>query len=255
MATGVRVLAIGEATNLVPYLTSLEKSYDAEVTFGVGTDTLDAEGAAIAEGAVPADLEARLASALSEERARELQVPPAFSAIHTAGERAQAIARRGETVVLAPRPVRVIDLRLESIEPPRAALSLRVSKGYYVRSLARDLGERVGAPAHLSRLRRTAAGAFALRDAASLDDPQLDARLVPLDEAAARVLPRVELTERGELDARAGRVLRAEDRRSGDEVRGPSAWTNASGALIAIGTIDERGEGRVLRGIRDPARR
>lgn len=250
MATGVLVLAIGEATKLVPYLTSVEKAYEAEITFGIGTDTLDAEGRTIAEGPLPEHFAARLEAAFEQERARLEQVPPSFSAIHTGGERAHQIARRGEVVVLAPRPVHLLELRLESLAPPRARITLRVSKGYYVRSLARDLGERVGAPAHLSQLRRTAAGEFRLSDATALDAPELASRLVPLAAAATQVLPRVELSERGVIDARAGRTLRAEDHHEAKSrvFEGPSAWVAASGELIAIGTIDAAGLGRVLRG-------
>lgn len=255
MATGVLVLAIGEATKLVPYLTSLEKVYEAEVTFGRGTDSLDAEGTTVSEGEVPRDLAARLVPAVARELARTEQVPPAFSAIHKDGVRAHELARRGETVDLAPRAVKIIDLRLEAPQPmeTRAKLFVRVTKGYYIRSLARDLGEAVGVPAHLSMLRRTAAGTFTLEEACSLDDPAVASRLLSTVEAATRVLPRLNLTERGTVDARAGRRVRPEDFVLPAQVPGPvlgfAAWV-ADDKLVAIGEMAEDGGGRVVRGFR-----
>jgi tRNA pseudouridine55 synthase len=247
MATGVLVVAIGEGTKLVPYLASEEKSYDAAVTFGRATDTFDAEGRTTGEAPLPADLGARLDEAMALERARTEQVPPAVSAIHVDGERAHVRARRGETVALDPRPIRVLSLHLSSLETPVAKISLQVSKGYYVRSLARDLGERVGTPAHLSSLRRTASGSFTLADASPLDAADLDQRVLSLVAGASRVMPTLRLSERGEQDARAGRPVRAEDMTPPSA--GLSAWLDASGAvLVAVGEVSPSGTGQVKRG-------
>lgn len=250
MATGVLVLAVGEATKLVPYLTSEEKAYDAEITFGRATDTLDAEGETTAEGPVPADLTVRLEAALVAERSRTEQVPPAYSAIHADGERAHVRARRGEVVTLPPRAVRVIELVLTASTEHTASLGLRVTKGYYVRSLARDLGDRIGVPSHLSALRRTASGSFTLAGASALDAPDLATHLLPLAEAAKRALPSATLSERGLVDARCGRPVRLEDFSARTD--GPTAWLSPSGALVAIGQVD--GEvARVLRGFAAPS--
>lgn len=247
MATGVLVLAIGEATKLVPYLSSEEKSYDAELAFGRATTTLDADGETTTQGSVPDDLAQRIEAALPRERARTEQVPPLFSAIHVDGQRAHERARRGEEVTLAPRPVRALRLELHSVDGERARVSLQVSKGYYVRSFARDLGEAVGCPSHLSMLRRTASGNFTLDDAAALDTSSMLAKLIPLPYAAARVLATAELSAAGLRDARAGRRVHPADFVQGGGARGPCAWMN-EGVLVAVGTIDDEGGGRVLRG-------
>src|SRR4051812_37025552 len=110
MATGVLVLAIGEATKLVPYLTASDKEYEATVSLGVGTDTLDADGKETARENVPNDWRVSLDAALEEERKRTMQLPPVYSAIHAKGARAHELARRGEVVELDERPVRVLEL-------------------------------------------------------------------------------------------------------------------------------------------------
>ena len=154
MATGVLVVAVGEATKLVPWLTAHDKGYEATVALGVETDTLDAEGAEVRRvppsAALCEALRAQrpetsplLRAALEGERARTLQAPPAYSAIRTGGERAYARARRGERLELEPRPVvvRRLDLIASSAQPPSLEVALDVGKGYYVRALARDLAD------------------------------------------------------------------------------------------------------------------
>ncbi|MBK6690843.1 MAG: tRNA pseudouridine(55) synthase TruB [Myxococcales bacterium] len=249
MATGVLVVVVGEGTKLSTYLTAADKRYAAEVTFGRATDTLDADGTTTAEGPVPEDLEERLAAALSHERARTEQVPPVYSAIHQGGERAHAKARRGEEVILAPRTVRVLSLALDGYGAAshRAALTLHVSKGYYVRALARDLGTTLGVPSHLTALRREASGCFKVDAACPLTTADLASRLIPVRAAAALAIGEVQLTERGEADARAGRPVQPADLSAACE--GPRAWVAPGGDLIAIGHLVE-GVGRVLRGFR-----
>jgi tRNA pseudouridine55 synthase len=247
MATGVLVVLVGEATKLAPYLTADDKAYEARVRLGEGTDTLDAEGTVVATAPVPDDLEARLDAALEAERARTEQVPPAYSAVHAGGTRAHELARRGEVVELAPRPVAVRSLERAALRSPDVDLVLVVSKGYYVRSLARDLAARLSTVGHLVALRRTRSGAFGLEDAVAPTAPELAAHLVPIAQAAARALPVATLDARGELDARCGRRVRPEDRSAVHA--GPTAWLSADGSLVAIG-VDEEGSGRVLRGFR-----
>lgn len=262
MATGVLVLALGEATKLVPYLTNATKEYEARVVLGRETDTLDAFGSTVHEQ--PLDGELRLALnaagvALPEsieharraEEARTAQQPPAFSAIHSDGQRAYARARRGESFALADRPVRVHELVVTGMgsEPtPFIDLRATVDKGYYVRSLARDLARALGTVGHLGALRRTRSGVFTAERAGLLtDEPaELRPRLIPIEIAARQALPVLTLHESGEAKARVGQRVAAEDF-SGELLCGvPCAWISAVGALIAIGVFD--GEGRVLRG-------
>jgi tRNA pseudouridine55 synthase len=263
MATGVLVVAVGEATKLVPWLTAGRKSYTTTVLLGIETDTLDAAGRVVGRSEIQGDLRHALQlgaesplvrQALDEERRRTSQLPPAYSAIHTEGERAYAKARRGEAVDLAPREVEVHELTLvaSSADPPSLVLDVEVSKGFYVRALARDLAGGLGTVGHLTELRRSRAGAFGLEEAAALEAPaeQLASRLVPLAEAAARTLPVLRLTATGVAHARSGRPLPLADI-LGTALPGPSAWVDDSGTLVAVGEIDD-GHGRVIRGFRVP---
>jgi|HubBroStandDraft_3_1064219.scaffolds.fasta_scaffold180146_2 tRNA pseudouridine55 synthase len=263
MATGVLVAAVGEATKLVPWLTAHDKSYEATIALGVETDTLDAEGAegqrvppgvALCEALGSGDAEASplVRSALDAERSRTLQMPPAYSAIRSGGERAFARARRGEHVELEPRPVVVHRLRVlaSSAEPPWLQVAMDVGKGYYVRALARDLARALGTVGHLTALRRTRSGCFVAADAQALDAPAeaLRAAVEPLARAAARALPTARLSEVGARDARHGRPVLATDLEGCPGALTPCAWLDAEGALVAVGQIEEGGLGRVLRG-------
>jgi tRNA pseudouridine55 synthase len=262
MATGVLVVAIGEATKLIPWLTAHDKTYEATIALGVETDTLDAEGrevcrippsdelrAALSISAGPA-LAPKLRAALAAERARTTQVPPAFSAVKRDGERAYARARRGEQPLLAPRSVGVhrLEILACSEQPPLIAVVLDVGKGYYVRALARDLSGALGTVGHLSSLRRTRSGCFSRQEAMPLDTPpnELVARMHTLPLAAARALPVADLTESGARDARHGRAVHPGDLDA--STLGPCAWIDPRGDLVAVGQVDERGGGKVLRG-------
>jgi tRNA pseudouridine55 synthase len=265
MATGVLVLAVGEATKLVPWLTASDKRYEATIRLGIETDSLDANGEvrqrvpvpdavlrAMADaGAATTTLSPTIEAALRGERARALQVPPAFSAIRIDGERAHALAREGrlEDADLAPRPVEVRHLLVvrASITPdPELGVDVAVSKGYFVRSLARDLARALGTVGHLTALRRTRAGAFGLEDAVPLEAVARD-RLLALDVAASRALPVTRLDPAGVRAVSFGQRVAAEQMI--DPHPGPSAWVDAASAeLVAIGECTPDGTGRVIRG-------
>jgi len=253
MASGVLVLMLGEATKLAGYLTLEEKEYRATIALGVGTDTLDAEGAVVAEREIdPAEVDdAAVASALSGEAARTEQVPPAFSAISVGGKRAYRLARKGEAPVLEPRPVKVLSLSLVSRAQCSVTVELAVSKGYYVRSLARDIGERLGVPSHLAALERLRSGPYRLAEALPWP-PERDPVLIPLSEAACRVLPSVDLTADGIERARVGKRLAAEHFLVAPPAAPHVAWLGAGGVLVAIGEPDGEGAFRVTRGFREP---
>jgi tRNA pseudouridine55 synthase len=262
MASGVLVVAVGEATKLVPYLTGAAKEYRARVALGRETDTLDATGTVTREAPIPSALEVALASntpgaepfieaAILAEAGRALQVPPVYSAIHSGGERAYARARRGESVELAPRAVRVHRLEVVAAsagDAPWIELSVRADKGFYVRSLARDLAHALGTVGTLSELRRVDSGGFRIDEAASLDTlgPSARERLLPLTTAACRALPSATLSPSGVVAARFGqRVARVD--LIGECARGePTAWLDERGRLVAIGRMEETGQ--VLRG-------
>lgn len=249
MATGVLVLAVGEATKLVPYLTAADKEYEATVTLGIATDTLDAEGRETERAEIPSTWQGALPNALDAEANRTSQRPPAFSAIHTKGERAHEIARRGETVELAEREVRVVSLASTEVREREVRLRLVVSKGYYVRSLARDLALRLGTVGHLSALRRVRSGVFSVSDAIALDTLDRSSPRVSLADAAIRVLPSATLDEAGVAHARAGRAVPLTCFSPHTESASEHAWLAPDGALVAIGRI-ALGVGRVTRGFR-----
>ncbi|MBK8936083.1 MAG: tRNA pseudouridine(55) synthase TruB [Polyangiaceae bacterium] len=224
MATGVLVILFGEGTKLEPFLSSARKVYRAGVELGRSTTTLDAEGDTTEEAPVPGEVLAEIArlesdprgpggrveAALQLERGRLWQVPPAFSAIKVAKIRSHTRARAGEAVELEARPVVVHEARLLSARAPAALeLQLDVSKGYYVRAFARDLGAALGCPAHLGALARIRSGPFDLQAALDLDDRERDplASALSLAQAAARSLASLHLDETQERLARAGRGL------------------------------------------------
>jgi tRNA pseudouridine55 synthase len=161
-AEGLLLLLAGPVTRLMEDLHPIPKQYEAEVVWGAETDTCDLHGKVVAEGPAPApgpESEARLAAALGAFRGWHLQVPPATSNKRVDGERAWQRAHRGEEVVLQPVPVFLHEAQWLSHDLPRASrLSLTVRGGFYVRSLARDLGRALGARAHLGALTRTAIG-------------------------------------------------------------------------------------------------
>jgi tRNA pseudouridine55 synthase len=174
MATGLLVVLVGPYTRLEPYLSAATKSYTATIAFGTATDTDDAEGAVVATAAVPpAVLDADHArAALAGLLGGGVQTPPAYSAIKVAGRTAHKAARAGEAVHLAPRSftVRRADLLAVRADPASWDVALEVSKGTYVRAIARDLGEAEGTRAHLSALRRTACGALDVAGARTLEE-------------------------------------------------------------------------------------
>jgi tRNA pseudouridine55 synthase len=262
MATGVLVVAVGEATKLVTWLTAVDKSYEATIALGIETDTLDADGREVRRAAINPELLRALAcsrgcacapmlrDALQTERTRTTQVPPVYSAIKIGGERSFARARKGERVDPSPRDVRVLRLELRncSDDPPSLSVTVDAGKGYYVRALARDVACALGTLGHLTRLRRTRSGGFVLDEAVSAEasPDELRARMQSVVHAAARALPVARLTQAGALDARCGRPVPPGD------IDGPAccpcAWIDPAGALVAVGTVDAEGRSAVLRG-------
>ncbi len=169
-ASGCLPLAFGEATKTVPFVMDGRKVYRFEVTWGAETNTDDTEGEVVATSDVRPDADA-IRAVLPEFHGTIMQVPPAFSAIKVAGERAYDLARDGETVVLEARPIDVH--RLDLVECPdehRAVFEAECGKGTYVRALARDLGRRLDTRGHVTELRRLLVGPFAEDDMFTLDE-------------------------------------------------------------------------------------
>ena len=168
LASGVLPIALGEATKLCGRMLDATKAYDFTIRFGEETDTLDAEGEVVATSAVRPTL-GEIQSVLACFTGQIEQVPPAYSALKIDGKAAYARARAGEKVELKSRNVTISDLGLREATKDAATLSATVSKGTYIRSLARDIARALGTVGHVSYLRRTRAGPFGLDTAVSLD--------------------------------------------------------------------------------------
>ena len=186
LATGVLPIALGEATKLAGRMLDAAKAYDFTVQFGTQTSTLDAEGEIIAASDVR-PTPAAITAVLPRFTGPITQVPPQYSALKVDGQRAYALARAGETVELAARQLTIHSLGLTATTPDSATFSAHVSKGTYIRSLARDIALALGTVGHVTMLRRTKSGPFTLDQAISLDKlaelvqgPQPEQALLPL---------------------------------------------------------------------------
>jgi tRNA pseudouridine55 synthase len=169
LASGVLPIALGEATKLCGRMLDATKAYDFTISFGSETDTLDAEGQVTATSDVVPTLE-QVAAVLPRFTGKIEQIPPTFSAVKIGGRAAYARARAGEEVDLKPRSVTVHELKiLAGEELNEITLCATVSKGTYIRSLARDIARALGTVGHVTYLRRTRAGPFGLDQAISLD--------------------------------------------------------------------------------------
>ncbi|MBX3560316.1 MAG: tRNA pseudouridine(55) synthase TruB [Sphingomonas sp.] len=168
LASGVLPVALGEATKLAGRMLDSDKAYEFTIRFGEETDTLDAEGEIVATSGRHPTL-AEVEAILPRFTGPIAQVPPAFSALKVDGKRAYDLARAGEEVKLASRDVVIHALTIAGTDADSATLSARVSKGTYIRSLARDIAHALDTVGHVTMLRRTRAGPFGLEQAISLD--------------------------------------------------------------------------------------
>jgi tRNA pseudouridine55 synthase len=241
LATGVLAIAFGEATKAVPFVMDGRKEYLFTARWGVATATDDAEGAPVATSDARPD-RAAIEAALPALRGDILQTPPAFSAIKVDGARAYDLARAGETVALAARPLTVTRLDLLALpDADHAEFALCCGKGGYVRAIARDLGAALGCHAHVSALRRTRTGPFGLDRAmafAKLDElghtPAIDAHLLPVATGLDDI-PALAVTAAAAALLRQGRPAPAD---GGDLPPGTEAWAALSGRPVAFGSWD-----------------
>jgi tRNA pseudouridine55 synthase len=216
LATGVLPLVIGRATRLASFLSATDKEYEAGVRLGAATETYDAADRAGPAPPAPQDMDkARIDRALEEFRGTYAQMPPPYSAKKIDGVPAYKLARRSEPVELRAVTVTVSDLSLCSYDDGLVRLRVRSSAGFYVRSLAHDLGARLGCGAHLESLRRVRAGTFDETGAVALAAVEADGRgasrwIVPLDRLLPHV-PAVVLNERGVRRATHGNDVTIED--------------------------------------------
>lgn len=181
-ATGLLILCLGQATKIAKIFLEMPKTYTATFTFGRSTDTDDLTGTTLQTTTRIPEKEAIEEAIQSHFTGAISQLPPQYSALKIDGQRAYALARQGEKVELKTRPVTIFDYQILDYAPPALKVSVTVSSGTYIRSLARDLGTVLSSLAHVSALCRTAIGSFSLTDAHELKTftPQ---EIIPLDEA------------------------------------------------------------------------
>jgi tRNA pseudouridine55 synthase len=168
-AGGVLPICVGLGTRVAEYLSESGKAYQAEITFGVVTDTYDSEGTVLRTTNANDLSLTRIAAALSHFLGRQMQLPPRYSAIKIQGQPAYKRARSGQAVTLEPRPIEIYHLQICTWQPPTLTLAIECSKGTYIRSLAYDLGEWLGYGAYLSGLRRTRSGPYTLAESVTLE--------------------------------------------------------------------------------------
>jgi tRNA pseudouridine55 synthase len=211
MATGVLPLLLNRATRLAQFFTRDEKTYAATVRFGFATDTYDAEGRAVSTACEPQFSRKDLEEWLARFRGTFAQTPPAISAKKIGGTPAYKLARRDVAVDLPPVDVTITRLEIQRFELPEVDLTVECSAGTYVRSLAHDLGTLAGCGAHLSALRRTRSGEFALAQARTIEQLEADfwSAVVPA-EALLADLPAVHVDAITAAQIRHGRAFRAD---------------------------------------------
>ena len=234
-ATGVLAVALGEATKTVPLLTEALKAYDFTVNWGAETDTDDASGTVTGQSDARPTADA-IRAALPAFIGEIMQVPPAFSAVKVDGERAYDLAREGEAIELAARPLYVDELTLLDGREGQADLHLVCGKGGYVRAIARDLGRTLGCLGHVQSLRRVWSGPFEVENAVpyNLIDranlAELESHLLPI-QSALTDLPELRATDQGAvriLNGNPGQVT------SGAEF-GEQVWVSYQGRALCIG--------------------
>lgn len=249
LASGVLAVCLNDATRLVQFLTAADKGYDAVITLGSATDSLDSQGTVTATAAVPELDRATLEAALATFRGAQLQTPPMVSAVKVDGKRLYELARAGEVVERQAREVTVHTLELVDCTRDTLSLHVECSKGFFVRVLADELAKALGTVGHLSALRRTRSGSFGLGQAVPLAEvlargaAVLDGRLVSEDQALSG-MPELVVSQTQVAKVRNGVALEVSV--AAPAGGGPVRVKGPDGTLLAIASV-ERSKLKYLR--------
>ncbi|MCK9419474.1 MAG: tRNA pseudouridine(55) synthase TruB [Nitrospirae bacterium] len=249
LATGVLVLCAGRATRIAQYLEAGEKEYKAIMRLGVTTDTLDADGLIReTKSYTPPDRQ-KIIDVLPGFIGSIMQRPPAYSAVKVAGIPSYKLAREGKAELLKPRPVTIYTIELTAFEDPEVSLTVRCSKGVYIRTLCAELGEALGMGAHLTALERTRSGRFSIDRAITLDQLQAmmaagngEQALTPIDDALA-AFPAIPISE-----AETVRVLH------GNQISCPPSFAHITSDHVRLHSPAGRllGLARIVEGVLKP---
>ena len=236
-ATGLLPLVFGEATKFARFLIDADKSYLATLHLGATTSTGDTESEVVSQRPVTSTL-AEIEAVLRELTGISQQIPPMHSAVRVEGQRLYDLARQGLTISRQPREVRIDMINVVSFVGEKLVISVKCSKGTYMRTLAETIGERLGCGAYLTQLRRTATGGFQVEDAVTPDVLQevgpdgARSRLLPLEVLVASI-PRCDLGEREAWAIRNGQELPAAPERG----EGEMALFGPAGEFIGVGKV------------------
>ena len=240
LATGLLPVLFGEATKFGGELLDADKTYAAEIALGATTTTGDAEGEVVERHPVTAP-RAEVERVLAGFRGEGVQVPPMYSALKRDGRPLYEYARAGQSVERAARPIRIHELALDALEGASLSITVRCSKGTYIRVLAEDIGRALGCGAHLARLRRLAIGRFSLAGAATIEELEAleadarDARLLPLDALIGH-LPPITLGE-----VAGSRFAHGQSTECPGFQPGRVRVYGAGGAFLGVGTVGTDG--------------
>jgi len=231
MATGVLPLSVGRATRVAQFISGSPKEYEGEIRFGFATNTYDREGIPTTEERPLEGGEVDVSEGIRSLTGILEQIPPPFSAKKVGGVPSHKLARKNEAVELAPSRVEIEQFEMLRLTPPLMTFRVVCSPGTYIRSLAHDLGRRLGCGAHLTALRRTRSGEFRIQDSVLLDHAA-ESDLIPMDRLLPS-MPRIEVSGPDEIKVRHGNPV------SAAAVLEPFARIfNKEGEFIAIASVE-----------------
>jgi tRNA pseudouridine55 synthase len=262
-ASGVLLACVGKATKVVQFLTQYDKEYRVEIKLGVTTDSGDGDGRVTGVKDCRETGSDLIKEVLLSFVGKTHQTPPSYSAVRHKGKRLYQYARANEIVNVEPREIEIKDLKVLRIEPPIVEFSVRCSKGTYVRSLASDIGERLGCGAHVVSLQRTAVGPFRLENALGLEELEAVQRrgeiseiMVPIEKTLSH-LPSVVVNDRSAEMVKHGAAFDSAGVAHMEGDFGPDqaiSIRDRNGKVLAVGKalvssrelLDQKGRGRLF---------
>jgi len=219
LATGVLVVAVGEALKLIEFTNNFDKEYEAEITLGKTSTTYDAEGVIIKTSDKKPTVK-EIKECIEYFKGEILQIPPIFSAVKVKGKRAYELARKGTEVTLEPRKITIKEIKIISFKYPVIKLKINCSKGTYIRSLAHDIGEKLNTGAYLSALKRTKVDNFSIKnsiDLNKLNNKNVNKYIIPV-EKILKMFPNITLNDTEYKKLNFGQTILREDVKDGIDI-------------------------------------